>query len=146
MDLLPPGVSAAWADVRQFVAAVRFARPEWLWLGLAPFAIGLIAWWTARRAQVRATAIGRPAAVARLAAGPRPGGAFARFARGLAWVLLILGLAGLRWGRGGGAGPPGRGRPARRRAQTGRRLRPVRPRPRVDVAGARPGRPEVGAG
>jgi Ca-activated chloride channel family protein len=100
MDLLPPGLSAAWADVRQFVAAVRFTRPEWLWLGLAPFAIGLIAWWTARRAQVRATAIGRPAAVARLAAGPRPGGAFARFARGLAWVLLVLGLAGPRWGRG----------------------------------------------
>ena len=36
MEFLPPGVSAAWADVRQFLAAVRFARPDWLWLGFAP--------------------------------------------------------------------------------------------------------------
>src|SRR5262245_13597739 len=100
MELFPPGLSAAWADARQFLAAARFARPDWLWLGFAPLVIGLTAWWSTRRARARAVALGRPAAVARLATGPRPGGGFARTARGLAWALLVLGLAGPRWGRG----------------------------------------------
>ncbi len=100
MDSLPPGLSAAWADLRQFLTAARFTRPDWLWLGFAPLVIGLIAWATTRRARAGVAALGRPAAVARLATGPRPGGTFSRLVRGLAWVLLVLGLAGPRWGRG----------------------------------------------
>src|SRR5262245_55543473 len=100
MDFVPPGLSAAWADFRQFLVGIRFVRPDALWLGFAPLVIGLVAWWTARRARAGAAALGRPAAVARLAAGPKPGGVFARFARGLGWMVLVLGLAGPKWGRG----------------------------------------------
>ncbi|HEY2784922.1 MAG TPA: vWA domain-containing protein [Fimbriiglobus sp.] len=100
MAVVPPGLSAAWTDLTQFLTAARFARPEWLWLGFAPLLIGLIAWGAGRRARAGASALGRPAAVARLAVGPRPGGIFARLVRGLAWVLLVIGLAGPCWGRG----------------------------------------------
>jgi Ca-activated chloride channel family protein len=96
---LPPGLSGFLADAREFVLSVRFARPELLFLliGLAAFA--LLNAHAARRRRRSADLVGRPAAVAGLQTRPRPGRRWVGFAYPLAWVALVLALAGPRWGR-----------------------------------------------
>jgi Ca-activated chloride channel family protein len=106
MDLptFQSGLHAAWADARQFLAAVRFARPGLLWLSLVPVAVSLVAWLAARRQRGRLLALGRPGAVAGLNTMPRRTNRLAGFALVLGWWALVLGLAGPRWGKGEGEG------------------------------------------
>jgi Ca-activated chloride channel family protein len=97
---LPSGLQAVLADVRQFLSAVRFARPELLWLSLVPAFLSFVAFVAARRQRKALGLIGRPAAVYGLLTRPRWSNRLGRLALFLAWTLLTLGAAGPRWGRG----------------------------------------------
>ena len=94
-----PGLSALLTDAREFLAAVRFARPELLWLLLLLPALALVNRYAAARRR-RATAdVGRPAAVAGLQTHPVRGRRWLGLAYPFAWAALVLGLAGPRWGK-----------------------------------------------
>jgi Ca-activated chloride channel family protein len=97
---LPSGLHALGADARRFLAAVRFARPELLWLSLVPVALSVVAFIAARRRRNALALVGRPAAVFGLLTRPARSGWLGRIALFLAWTLLVLGAAGPRWGRG----------------------------------------------
>ncbi|MCU0704713.1 MAG: VWA domain-containing protein [Fimbriiglobus sp.] len=102
MDLpsFQSGLGTVWADLRDFLAGVRFARPGLLWLSLLPAAVAvlaIVAEWRKRRA---IAAFGRPAAVAGLTT-MRPSRQWlARFLLGLGWAALVLAVAGPKWGTG----------------------------------------------
>jgi Ca-activated chloride channel homolog len=81
-------------DLREFLQAVRFARPGWLWLSLLPAGLSLVAAVAARRVPRRWERLGRVGAIAGLP------GLLRRFLPYLAWTALVLGLAGPRWGSG----------------------------------------------
>lgn len=87
------------ADLREFIAAVRFARPEMLWLLLLLPILGLVNRWAARRRRAAIAQIGRPAAVAGQLTHPVSRRNWFGLAYPLAWIALILGLAGPRWGK-----------------------------------------------
>jgi len=99
MTALPSGLAGALADVREFVLAVRFARPELLLAVLVLPLFALLNTYAARRRRRASDAVGRPAAVAGLLTHPRVGRRWIGLAYPLAWLALVLGLAGPRWGR-----------------------------------------------
>jgi Ca-activated chloride channel family protein len=97
---IPSGLSGFLTDAREFLAALRFARPALLWLLLLPTLFWLVDRWAARRRRAAVARIGRPAAVAGQLTRP-----FARtrwwsgLTYSLAWMCLALGVAGPRWGK-----------------------------------------------
>ncbi|OWK40438.1 vWA domain-containing protein [Fimbriiglobus ruber] len=93
-----------WADVRQFLAGVTFARPRLLWLSLVPAVLSVIALVAARRQRVVLGVLGRPAAVYGLLTRPGRPSRIGRLALFFAWGLLVFGAAGPRWGTGGADG------------------------------------------
>jgi Ca-activated chloride channel family protein len=93
------GLNGLTADVREFVAAVRFARPELLWLLLVLPVFALLNRYAAARRRKATAEIGRPAAVAMLSTHPARGRRWIGLAYPLAWLALVLGLAGPRWGK-----------------------------------------------
>jgi Ca-activated chloride channel family protein len=97
---LPTGLHAFWADARQFLAGVRFARPGLLWLSLVPAVLSVVGFLAARRRRGALELVGRPAAVFGLLTRPARTGRLGRLALFLAWTLLVLGAAGPRWGKG----------------------------------------------
>lgn len=99
MTALPAGLAGFLADAREFVLAIRFARPELLLAVLVLPAFALLNAHAARRRRRDSDAVGRPAAVAGLLTHPRVGRRWIGLAYPLAWVALVLGLAGPRWGR-----------------------------------------------
>src|SRR5262245_11320318 len=97
---LPSGLAAVWADVRQFLSALRFARPGLLWLSLIPAVLSILAYVAARRQRSSLGQVGRPAAVfGLLTRAPTPR-RLTRFVLFLTWTALVLGAAGPRWGEG----------------------------------------------
>lgn len=98
------GLATAWADAKEFLAAVRFARPWVLWLSLLPIAVGIVGWVAGRWHRRRLVLLGRPGAVAGLVTDRRRTGGLTRFAVALAWSALALGAAGPRWGKGDDGG------------------------------------------
>jgi Ca-activated chloride channel family protein len=99
------GLAGLLADLREFVAGVRFARPGALWLLLLLTVMGLLDRWAARQRRKAVAEVGRPGAVAGQLAHPRPKRAWlGRLGYSLAWTLLILGVAGPRWGKSDEAG------------------------------------------
>src|SRR5690349_6051424 len=101
---LQSGWHAFWADARQFLAAVKFARPGLLWLSLVPAVLSVVAYLAARRQRGALALVGRPAAVFGLLPRHARPSRLGRFALFLAWTLLVLGAAGPRWGQGGSDG------------------------------------------
>jgi Ca-activated chloride channel family protein len=97
--LADSGLSGLSADAREFLAAARFARPEAVWLLLLLPAVGLLNVWARRRSRLAAGMVGRTATVAGHRTPARVRWRWLGFAYPLAWVLLVLGLAGPRWGR-----------------------------------------------
>ena len=95
------GLAGTAADAAAFVGGVSFARPGWALVAFVPIVMAGIGRWT----RPRADAIGRPAAVLAQITGPRPAG---RWAVGLGWLLLAVGLAGPGWGTGEGGVAVGR--------------------------------------
>ena len=91
------GLAGYPADMRDFLAAVTFARPDTLWLLLLLPAFGLLNLWAKRRRQAAMAKIGQPRAVAAQMVGT-DARRWLRAAYPLAWVLLIVGTAGPRWG------------------------------------------------
>jgi Ca-activated chloride channel family protein len=86
-------------DAREFLLAVRFARPELLWLLLLLPLLAVANKYAAVRRRRAIAEIGRPAAVVSLQTLPRRGRNWLGVAYPLAWVALVLGLAGPRWGK-----------------------------------------------
>lgn len=99
MTALPSGLTGFLADARESLLAVRFARPELLLVLLVLPVFALLNAHAARRRRRESDAVGRPAAVAGLLTHPRVGRRWIGLAYPLAWVGLVLGLAGPRWGR-----------------------------------------------
>ncbi len=93
------GLAGLGADAREFLAALRFAHPDALWLLLLLPVLGLLNRWAARRRRKAIGLIGRPAAVAGQLTQPVARRRWLGLAYPLAWALLILGLAGPRWGK-----------------------------------------------
>jgi len=106
MELLAAssGLAGLLTDLREFVAQVRFARSGVLWLSLVLPLMGLLNRWAARRRGRAVAAIGRPAAVTGQFTHPRPKRRWLGLAYSFAWVLLVLGCAGPRWGKADEAG------------------------------------------
>jgi Ca-activated chloride channel family protein len=101
------GLAGLPTDAHEFLAAVRLARPGALWLLLLLPALGLLNRWAARRRRGAVAAIGRPAAVTgQLTTPPGPRGPrrWLGAAYPLAWLLLVVGVAGPRWGKSDEAG------------------------------------------
>src|SRR5579883_624378 len=102
------GLSGLLTDAREFIAAVRFALPSALWLLLLLPLMGLLNYWSARRRRAALASIGRPAAVAGQLTHPQTRSSWVRrwlgLAYPLAWVSLVVGVAGPRWGKGEEAG------------------------------------------
>jgi Ca-activated chloride channel family protein len=90
-------------DAREFLAAVSFARAVALWLLLLLPLLGLLNYWAERRRRAALATIGRPAAVAGQLTHPEGRVGRARrwlgLAYPLAWIALVLGVAGPRWGK-----------------------------------------------
>ncbi len=106
MDLpqFQSGLGSVWADLREFLAGVRFARPGLLWLSLAPILLAVLAFVAEWRKRKATAAFGRPAAVAGLHT-MRPGRQWlARILLGFGWTALVLAVAGPKWGKGADGG------------------------------------------
>lgn len=93
------GLGGLLTDAREFVAAVRLARPDALWLLLLLPVLGLLNWWATRQRKRAIAAVGRPAAVAGQLTHPRPTRRWLGLAYPVAWVLLVFGIAGPQWGK-----------------------------------------------
>jgi Ca-activated chloride channel family protein len=93
------GLAGLASDAREFVAAVRFARTEMIWLLLLLPVLGLLNRWAATRRRAAIAHIGRPAALAGQLTHPVQRKRWLGLAYPLAWGALILGLAGPRWGK-----------------------------------------------
>jgi Ca-activated chloride channel family protein len=93
------GLAGFVADAREFLAAVRFARPGLLWLLLLLPALVFVNRWAVRRRRAAVARIGRPGAVAGQLTHPVARRRWLGLAYPLAWVLLVLGVAGPRWGK-----------------------------------------------
>lgn len=96
---LPSGLTGLLVDAREFLLAIRFARPDLLWLLLLIPLLALVNRYGLLRRGKGIAQIGRPAAVAGLQTHPRPQRRWLGVAYPLAWIALILGLAGPRWGK-----------------------------------------------
>jgi Ca-activated chloride channel family protein len=95
----PSGLAGLAADLREFLSVLRFARPGLLWLLLLLPLFGLLNRWAMRRRRAAAARVGRPAAVAGQLTHPVARRRWLGLAYPLAWVALVLGLAGPRWGK-----------------------------------------------
>src|SRR5262245_25363005 len=96
---IPSGLTGLLTDAREFVTAIRFARPEALWLLAVLPLLALANRYAASRRRKSAAEIGRPAAVAGLNTHPRPRRRWLGLAYPLGWLALVLGVAGPRWGK-----------------------------------------------
>src|SRR6188768_2214540 len=102
MDLpqFQSGLGTVWADLREFLAGVRFARPGLLWLSVLPIAVAVLAFISEWRKRKAVQAFGRPAAVAGLHTSRPTRQWLARSLLGLGWTAAVLAVAGPRWGKG----------------------------------------------
>jgi Ca-activated chloride channel family protein len=102
------GLGGLFTDAREFITAVRFARPLALLLLLLLPLLGMLNYWASQRRLAALAAIGRPAAVTGQLTHPQLRSGWVRRLLGLAypiaWVLLVLGIAGPRWGKSDEAG------------------------------------------
>ena len=96
---LSSGLSGLLTDGREFLAAARLARPGALWLLLLLPLLGLLNRFAASRRKRALASIGRPAALAGQLTHPRPTRRWLGLAYPFAWLLLIVGVAGPRWGK-----------------------------------------------
>lgn len=93
------GLGGLAADVREFLQAVRFSRPEVLWLLVIVPILGLLNRWAEGRRRRAREQLGRLAAIASLRTQPKARRRWLGFTYPLAWIALILGLSGPRWGK-----------------------------------------------
>ncbi len=100
----PSGFQAFFADGKDFLKGVRFARPSLFWLSLVPVVLSLLSWFAAWRHRRRVSALGKPATVATLQTEPNPRRFWGIVAMLFAWLCLTVGLAGPRWGIGDNQG------------------------------------------
>lgn len=96
---LPPVLAGFLADAKDFLAALRFARPGLLWLLWLLTVFWILDRIAARRRRKAVVLIGRPAAVAGQVTHPVARQRLLRLAHWFAWGLLVFGVAGPRWGK-----------------------------------------------
>jgi Ca-activated chloride channel family protein len=97
--LISLGLTGLLTDISEFVLAVRFARPDLLWILLVLPLLELANRWAAVQQRLALTRIGRPSTIAGLILKPVERERQRSLTYLLAWVLLIIGLAGPRWGK-----------------------------------------------
>lgn len=97
--LASSGLSGLLTDGREFLATVRLARPGALWLLLLIPLLAVLDRYAAHRRRQALATIGRPAALANQFTHPRPRYRWLGLAYPLAWLLLVAGVAGPRWGK-----------------------------------------------
>lgn len=93
------GSGAAWADLREFLGAIRWARPGLLWLSFIPLALLLLEWWSTARNGAVALRLGRANAIHSQAIRAPRRQSLRRLGFGLAWSSLVVAMAGPRWGQ-----------------------------------------------
>ena len=98
------GFGAAWADLREFLAAIRWSRPGLLWLSAAPVLLALLEWWAARRNSAFAARLGRSNSIRDLGTITARRRIWGRVAFGFAWTAFALAVAGPLWGESGDGG------------------------------------------
>ncbi|HEY3790120.1 MAG TPA: VWA domain-containing protein [Urbifossiella sp.] len=96
---LPSGLTGLLADLRDFLLAMKFARPELFWLLLLLPILGLANRYAKHRRRRAAELLGRTAAIAGLHTQSQTRFRWLGLAYPLAWIALIAGLAGPRWGK-----------------------------------------------
>jgi Ca-activated chloride channel family protein len=101
---LPSGLAGFASDVREFLAALRFAHSSALWLLLLLPILGLMNRWSARKRRNAVAQVGRPAAIAGQLTNSLPRRRWLGLAYPLGWIFLILGLAGPQWGKSDDSG------------------------------------------
>ncbi len=99
MQALPSGLTGLLIDAEEFLSALRFARPGLLWLLLVLPVLGLLNRFAAHRRRQALQAIGQPFAIANLVVHPHVSRRWLGLAYPLAWIVLVLGVAGPRWGK-----------------------------------------------
>lgn len=92
-------MTPALAEIRDFLAEIQFARPAMLGLLGVPLLVIVMRRPLARREASRTDSIGRPGAVAALRTHSRSRSAIGAAFQLLAWSILVLAIAGPRWGR-----------------------------------------------
>jgi len=93
------GLAGFAEDARDFLVALRFARPELLWLFLLLPLFAILNRWASRQRRAAIAKIGRPNAVAGQFTQPAARRRWLPLAYSIAWILLILGVAGPLWGK-----------------------------------------------
>ncbi len=94
------GLGGWLSEVHEFFAAVRFTQPVILGLlGIVPL-LGLLNLLARRRNRAAMAALGRPVTVAGQLTQPRSRSRGGGWTYPVAWVLLVVGTAGPRWGPG----------------------------------------------
>jgi Ca-activated chloride channel family protein len=93
------GLAGFAADAKEFLAALRFARPVMLWLLVLLPLLGVLNYRANRRRRLTIAQIGRPGAVAGQLTQPVRRRRWLGIAYPIAWILLVLGVAGPRWGK-----------------------------------------------
>ena len=102
MDLFAQssGLPATGAAIREFLGSVRFDRPWAFLFFVVPILIAMIQLLAMRRSRRNVAVLGNPAAIAALRTEPRFTKRGARFILAWAWLLIVFGTAGPRWGIG----------------------------------------------
>lgn len=93
------GLAGFLGDAREFLAELHFARPGLLWLLLLLVLLAIVNRWAMRRRRAAIARIGRPAAVAGQLTHPVPRRRWLGLAYPLAWLFLVVGVAGPQWGK-----------------------------------------------
>src|SRR5262245_47499901 len=97
------GLSGLFTDAREFLAAVRLSRPYALLLLFILVVLAALNLWSSRRRKRAIKTIGRPAAISGQLTHPHSSRGFWKWlglTYPIAWVVLILGIVGPRWGKG----------------------------------------------
>jgi Ca-activated chloride channel homolog len=93
------GLAGLPADLREALDSVRFTQPDALWLLLLLPVLFVATRWSARQRRAAMGRIGRQATVSGQLTGSASRGRWLVLPYALGWVMLVVGLAGPRWGK-----------------------------------------------
>lgn len=92
--------TAILSDTHAFLLAIRWDRPAWLTLGLFPLFLMIVFWRTHRREQQRLARLGTASSLETLLIDRPPRRKTVLSLASAAWLMMVIALAGPRWGEG----------------------------------------------